>query len=140
MIVYYPIPVVSAPRQVRRDRWKPSPHVLKYRAFRDECALRRVRVPEAGGHVLFLLEVPRSLSKREREARLYQGHRQKPDNDNLQKALLDAVHRGGDDAGVWDLRTSKVWAPVPGFIVSDRPIDLHPLAVRQLLRPIVGST
>ncbi|MGU0055537.1 RusA family crossover junction endodeoxyribonuclease [Enterobacter hormaechei] len=34
-------------------------------------------------------------------------HQQKPDKDNLEKALLDAIF--DDDSRVWDGRVTKVW-------------------------------
>lgn len=34
-------------------------------------------------------------------------HQQKPDKDNLEKALLDAIF--DDDSRIWDGRVSKVW-------------------------------
>lgn len=137
MIRFYPIAPVPAPRQGRADRWKPSPHVLRYRAYRDEVALRRVTVPDAGAHLVFLIEVPRSCSRAERAARLYQPHRQRPDTDNLQKALIDAVYRDRDDSHVWDIRTSKVWSPVAGVLVADHAIDLRPESLVRLLAPVV---
>ena len=140
MIRFHPIPPTPAPRQVQRDRWKPSPGVLRYRAFRDEVALRRVTIPDAGAHVLFLFAVPRSVSKKERAARLYHPHQQKPDKDNLEKALMDAVYRGEDDSRVWDSRVSKVWAPVAGIVIADHMLDVSPDALRVLLAPLAGST
>ena len=35
-------------------------------------------------------------------------HQQKPDFDNLIKALSDAIHK--EDSGIWDCRVTKVWA------------------------------
>lgn len=34
-------------------------------------------------------------------------HQKKPDKDNLEKALLDAIF--DDDSRIWDGRVSKVW-------------------------------
>lgn len=138
MIRFYPITPTPAPRQNRGDAWKPSAPVLRYRAFRDEVALRRVTVPDAGAHVLYLFAVPRSLSNRERTARLYGPHQQKPDKDNLEKGLIDAVYRDKDDARVWDLRGSKVWAPVAGIVIADHMLDVSPDALRVLLGPLAG--
>lgn len=58
--------------------------------------------------------VPPSLSKKEKAARLAaRYHTQKPDTDNLAKALLDAIVSAGliaDDRQVFRLSISKEWA------------------------------
>jgi Holliday junction resolvase RusA-like endonuclease len=43
-------------------------------------------------------------------------HQQKPDKDNLEKSILDAVF--DDDSKVWDGRVSKLWG-VDGKIVVE---------------------
>lgn len=80
---------------------------MKYRAFKDECRLHRVSVPECGSHVTFVLPMPKAWSKRKRAEMESQAHQQTPDVDNLTKALLDAIYT--DDKAVWDIRTTKVW-------------------------------
>lgn len=124
-MILYPIVPVSAPRQGRRDSWKPSPHVLRYRAFRDLVAAYKVEIPDAGAHLIFLLPMPASWSKKKRAAQLLEPHLQKPDADNLAKALIDAVYRDRDDSHVWDYRATKLWAPVGGVIVSRRSIGVE---------------
>lgn len=118
----YDVEPVSAPRQVRSDRWDPSPHVLRYRAFRDEIALRRVMLP-LHAHVVFVLPMPRSWSIRKKALHRGAGHFQKPDTDNCLKALVDAVYRGVDDSHVWDVRATKVWGDAGAIYVRaiERP-------------------
>jgi len=106
--VKYPITPCPAPRQVRSDAWNPSPSVQRYRAFRDECRLRRVQVPESGVHITFRMPMPASWSKRKAAELDGQPHQQKPDVDNLVKALLDSVY--GDDCAVWQISAEKRWA------------------------------
>ncbi len=112
----YPIIPVPKPRMTRADKWKQRPAVLKYRAFCDEVRLRGVQVPEAGAHIVFVLPMPGSWSKRKRAEMDGQPHRQKPDVDNLAKAVLDALYQ--DDSGVWDLRVSKRWGEVGSIRVG----------------------
>ncbi len=50
---------------------------------------------------------PRSWSAKKKAAHLGQPHRQKPDLDNLIKALLDAAL--DDDSGVHEMTARKVW-------------------------------
>jgi Holliday junction resolvase RusA-like endonuclease len=112
----YQITPLGKPRMTQRDRWKQRPAVLRYRAFCDAVRASGVELPEAGAHVTFVLPMPRSWSKRKRAEMDGQPHRQKPDVDNLTKALLDAVLK--DDAAVWDIRASKRWGQVGQIIVE----------------------
>lgn len=113
----YDITPVPAPRQVRSDGWKPRPSVQRYRAFRDEVRLRRVEVPQQGARVTFILPMPSSWTKYQRSKQDGQPHRQKPDIDNLLKALLDSVY--GDDCGVSDIAARKVWGREGAIIVEE---------------------
>ena len=114
--IYLPVTPCPKPRMTQRDRWKTRPAVVRYRQFCD--AVRDtwpvgVTYPEAGAHVTFWLPMPRSWSKRKRDTMRGQPHQQKPDRDNLEKALMDAMCE--DDAHVWDGRTTKRWADT-GYI------------------------
>lgn len=121
---------VSAPRQVRRDKWAPSDHVKRYRGYCDELNLRGFKLPEPFHHLVFVLPVPASWSSKKQRAHLGMPHQQRPDRDNLEKAVLDAVY--GEDCGVWDGRTTKVWG-VRGLVLASAypigitcPFDLEP--------------
>lgn len=67
----------------------------------------------------FAFPVPPSCSKKEREDRLAQGwHTQKPDRDNLAKALMDALNHVGiwdDDSQVCTGNVEKRWSET-GYI------------------------
>ena len=104
----YDICPVPKPRQTQADKWQKRPAVLRYRAFADECRLKKVVVPPTGAWVLFSMPVPKRIAEADKQARLGQPHRQRPDIDNLLKALLDALYH--DDSGVSDIRATKVWA------------------------------
>jgi Holliday junction resolvase RusA-like endonuclease len=102
----YRITPVPQPRMVRSDKWAKRPRVLRYFAFRDECKLKRVELPE-NYHVVFVMPMPKSWSAKKCEQMNGLPHRNKPDKDNLEKALLDAIYR--DDSQVWDGRVTKIW-------------------------------
>ena len=134
-MAYYPITPVPAPRQVRSDAWSPRPGVVRYRAFRDECRLRNLKVPESGASLVFLLPMPKSWSKKKKARMCWQPHQQKPDVDNLEKALLDSVY--GEDCGVWHIgMAAKLWAPTGGIVVvSDNASEQSAKeSVQQILR------
>lgn len=124
MIRVYPILPISAPRQVARDKFKPSNHVLRYRAFRDEVRIRHVQLPRPFHHVIFILPVPNSWSTKQKQAMEGMPHEAKPDRDNLEKALLDSVY--GEDQHVWDGRTTKLWGQRGMIIVSREQIPIVP--------------
>lgn len=44
-------------------------------------------------------------------------HQQKPDKDNLEKALMDAIY--ADDAHIWDSRVTKRWGEAGQIIIVE---------------------
>lgn len=119
-IKLYPVVPVPKPRQTQSDRWKKRPVVMRYRAFCDDLRARNCTLPESGSHVTFHMPMPASWSKKKRAEMLGQPHQQKPDVDNLTKAVLDAVLK--DDSGVWDIRTTKRWSDI-GCIEIRNPAE-----------------
>lgn len=116
MIGYYITPV-AAPRMTRRDKFAPSKAAQKYFAFRNECRLKRLTIPESGAHVTFVIPVPKSWSAKKKAAHINQPHRSTPDADNLLKAVLDAIY--DDDRAVWDIRVTKRWGVIGQIIVDE---------------------
>lgn len=105
----YPIKPVPKPRMTRGDKYPPfRDPVQRYWDFKDECTLRKVEVPEANAHITFHIPMPPSWSKKKRAEMEGKPHKSRPDKDNLEKALLDAVHE--EDSHVWDSRVTKRWA------------------------------
>ena len=91
----------------QRDRWCKRPATLKYWEYKELVRKSGVRIPDCGAHITFVLPMPKSWSKKKRESMEWQPHQQKPDKDNLEKGLLDAVF--DEDCRVWDSRVSKIW-------------------------------
>ena len=110
---------VPKPRQTQADKWKKRPAVMRYRAFADEARLKIKTLPAQPIHVVFVLPMPPSWSVRKRVLHNYQPHLQKPDVDNLAKALFDALLPDGDEK-LYDVRISKLWGRKPEIWV--RPI------------------
>lgn len=82
---------------------------MRYRAFADECRLRMAGLQLEGAHITFHLPMPASWPKYKRAELDGQLHRQKPDLDNLLKALMDALY--GDDSHIARLSgLEKRWA------------------------------
>lgn len=104
----YPILPTPAPRMTRADAWKKRDCVLRYRKFRDEVRYAGIEIPEEGADIMFEIPMPASWSITKRNK--YEGtpHQQKPDLDNLIKALFDAVFE--NDCRVFNFSASKYWA------------------------------
>ena len=109
-----------APRQTRRDAWKPSPAVVRYREWKDKM---KAMCAEAGWklgdelNVEFHFAMPPSWTDKKRRSLLGKPHQQKPDTDNCCKALMDL--QGADDGHVHTLHAVKLWAE-EGTIVIRR--------------------
>lgn len=104
----YPVTPVAKPRMTQRDRWAKRPVVMRYWKYCDNVRELGCHVPEHGGHITFNVPMPKSWSKKKRQAMLGKPHQQRPDIDNFEKGLLDALYE--DDSCVWDIRSTKRWA------------------------------
>ncbi|PHM24078.1 RusA family crossover junction endodeoxyribonuclease [Xenorhabdus ehlersii] len=113
----YDILPVPKPRMTQADRWRKRKPVLNYYAFKDEIRLNSITLPESHYHITFVIPMPPSWSKKKRTAMNGKPHQQKPDKDNLEKALLDAVF--DDDSRVWDGRVTKVWGEKGQIIIRE---------------------
>ena len=114
----YQITPLGKPRMTRADKWKKRPAVLRYRDFCDQCRAAGLTVPESGASVFFVLPMPKSWSKKKKLEMMGRPHQQKPDVDNMLKALLDAVYK--DDSSVWEITVTKLWG-AEGKIVIKEP-------------------
>ena len=112
----YDIVPVPKPRMTKSDQWKKRPATSRYWAFKDEVQLKGISVLEMGTHITFVMPMPKSWSKKKKAEFLGEPHQQKPDVDNLTKALLDAIY--DDDAHIWDIRTTKIWGEVGRIIIE----------------------
>lgn len=114
-IKIYNITPVAKCRMTQRDRWAKRPVVLRYFAYRDEIKAKGVELPECNYHVIFVLPMPIRWSKKKQVEFIGKPHQQRPDKDNLEKGLLDAVYK--EDATIWDGRVSKIWGKTGSIIV-----------------------
>lgn len=110
---------IGAPRMTRADAWKQRPVVIRYHIFRDEVfiLMAKTKIKEAEKIAVdFYIPMAKSWSKKKKEIMCNTPHKLKPDIDNLVKALLDAIHREGDDCRVWDIHARKFWTNEDGRI------------------------
>ena len=119
MIVY--VTPVGKPRQTQSDRWKQRPAVMRYRAFADELRLKyREDLPDSVS-LVFFIPIPASWSKKKKAAMLGKPHQQKPDCDNLAKAVLDALKK--EDQTVWRCHIEKYWAETGAIAITPYETD-----------------
>ncbi|MFG6090746.1 RusA family crossover junction endodeoxyribonuclease [Enterobacter soli] len=113
----YEITPIGKPRMTQRDRWHKRPATAAYWAFKEQVRLLGISLPESGYHVTFVIPMPKSWSQKKRAQLNGQAHQNKPDKDNLEKALLDAIF--DDDSRVWDGRVTKVWGEKGQIIIGE---------------------
>lgn len=109
----------------QRDRWAKRPAVLRYFSFCDEVRAKGVKLPTDGYHLILLVPMPKSWSKKKKAELLGTPHIQRPDKDNLEKAVLDAIL--DEDCEIWDGRVTKLWAETGQIIVKHTPCDYSAL-------------
>lgn len=101
---------MGKPRMTQQDKWKKRPPVIRYHAFRDEVR-RQMRMIEIGdpSDVSWkaYLPIPKSWSKKKKEEMKGRPHRQRPDRDNIDKAILDSLFE--EDCRVSGGRLDKYW-------------------------------
>ncbi len=100
---------IPKPRMTQRDKWGKRMVVMRYRLFCDELRLKAGSfcLPDMGWHVVFIMPMPQSWSKKKRASMRGQWHQQKPDLDNLVKALCDAFRK--DDSTICHFSAAKLW-------------------------------
>lgn len=119
-MIELPITPVPKPRMTRADRWKQRECVIRYWEFKDNIQSEfhdnnyTFPVP---AHVIFLMPIPQSWSQKKQQKMLGQPHLQRPDKDNLEKAILDALFE--EDSHVWDGRVSKFWSRTGKILIKE---------------------
>lgn len=111
--MFIKITPVPKPRMVHSDRWKKRPAVERYYAFCDELRLKYPAPLPNEVRLIFYLAMPPSWSKQKKAYFRGAPHQQRPDIDNLTKAVMDALCP--EDARIYNLHATKWWAEKPGI-------------------------
>ena len=102
---------MGAPRMTQSDKWKKRPVVMRYRAFKDSIRLHVGKVPDPGQVIalswIAYFSPPASWSKKKRKEAIGTLCRAKPDRDNVDKAVLDALF--SEDSGIAQGSIEKRW-------------------------------
>ena len=87
---------VGKPRMTRSDKWNKRPPVVKYHSFKDEFILNarlagfKADLIPTGLDVVAFIGMPDSWSRKKKAALAGEPHMQKPDADNILKAVADS--------------------------------------------------
>jgi len=109
---------VPKPRTTQRDRWAKRPVVVRYYDFADELRLKYKQELPASLDLVFAMPMPKSWSKKKRAEMYLKPHQQKPDIDNLIKAVLDALCE--DDSHIFRVSAVKFWDEEGGIIIDEK--------------------
>jgi Holliday junction resolvase RusA-like endonuclease len=125
---FWKVKPVPEPRMSRSDKWKERPCVMRYFAFRDEIRLLLNGTPEIQEAIEtgrcysltvdFCLPMPDSWSKKKKANFDGKFHHQKPDIDNLMKALMDSLFGLLSDEEVSEIHARKFWASEGSITIS----------------------
>lgn len=101
---------VPKPRMTRSDTWKHRPIVDRYFRFKDAlvalCQLKNFKLGDKY-KVEFLIKMPETWSDKKRQQLDGKPHKQKPDLDNLLKALNDCLRK--EDQSIHYIEANKIW-------------------------------
>jgi len=107
------------PRMVKSDKWKQRPAVLNYWRFKQELNLKAPNLKEEIGNrltVVFGMPIPKSWSKKKKAELESRPHQQKPDIDNLCKAILDCAMI--EDSHIYQIKAIKIWSSIPFISIT----------------------
>lgn len=119
--IFFDVEPIGKPRMTQRDKWMKRPAVMRYRAFCDELRLKfKEKIKNQNFteiSIVFYIKPPKSWSRKKVEQNLGKPHKQKPDIDNMLKAVLDALLVDGDEM-VWKVCAFKLWSEKSGMSIS----------------------
>jgi len=112
LLISFPVDAMGKPRMTQQDRWKKRPATDRYWELKSRLKSiaegAKFELPACNYHMVFYLPMADSWPKSKKEEMVGRPHQQKPDKDNLEKAVLDCLCK--EDSYVWDGRVTKLWA------------------------------
>jgi Holliday junction resolvase RusA-like endonuclease len=111
---------VPKPRMVRSDKYKKRPVVESYWAYKDELTLKaNLKKIKLGAivDVIFIIPMPKSWSQKKRQEMNGKPHQERPDGDNLLKALQDCLCK--EDNFIWKVSYEKRWGIIGKIIFKN---------------------
>lgn len=99
---------MGKPRILRGEQSKTA---AKWRSWKQaiQLLMGKCEIPTQNFHLVFYLPMPKSWSKIKKAKLVNCPHQQKPDLDNLVKAVFDALYPDSD-CQFWHFEATKLWA------------------------------
>ncbi len=110
LIIQANVTPIGKPRMTQRDRWAKRKCVLKYFDFKDKIKEEtKDKLPEEIDNLSWIafFPMPKSWSKKKKLEYAGKPHRQRPDRDNIDKAILDALFE--EDSVIYRGTIEKRW-------------------------------
>lgn len=102
-----PMEVVGKPRQTQRDKWKKRDIVMRYRQWADELRLRAPKDLPTRPRILKIhatIPMPKTWTLAKKKEKLASLHDEKPDADNIAKAVCDVLFTEDKTIGALEVR------------------------------------
>lgn len=113
----FDIEPIGKPRMTQRDKFVKRKCTTEYWNFKDYlnkdgfCLSNKFSI-------LFCLPFPKTYSKKKCKELFLKPHQQKPDIDNMLKAVIDSLK--DDDKSICDIKARKVWSYKPAIFIINR--------------------
>ena len=109
---------MGKPRMTRQDKWKQRRCVMKYREFKDKARSLGLDKELEGNALIckYIIEMPKSWSKKKKEKFNGKLHENKPDVDNCDKGMMDILK---EDSHISLSCSCKVWCKKGMIIMYD---------------------
>ena len=108
MVVTFDITPIGYKRMTRFSKFNPEMQAYyAYKGMVGALAVSKRFVLPDRFHVTFVLPMPPSWSKGKQSLMNGRPHQQKPDADNLLKALCDSLKT--EDKTIWEVSVRKLW-------------------------------
>ncbi len=119
--IYIDLSPVPKPRMTQSDKWKKRGATTRYWNYKDAliwlCKMNDYQIGEAIS-IDFIVEMPKSWSKKKRQEFNGKPHQSKPDLDNFIKAFKDALCK--DDSHIYYYgRMRKMWGEKGAIIIYE---------------------
>jgi Holliday junction resolvase RusA-like endonuclease len=106
---------IAKPRMTNRDKWKKRQCVRKYFNYKNFLKANLITIQNSSNHIIFVIEMPRTWSMKQKIRMEGIPHQNRPDCDNLLKGFLDSVVK--EDKLIWDIKISKIWGRFGKIII-----------------------
>lgn len=122
-LIVFNVNPMGKPRMTQRDKWlsPPRKNVAHYWKYKETLIFEAKKynfvMPESDYHIIAIVQMPHSWGSKKQNLMDGTPHQQKPDKDNIEKGILDALLK--DDSKVWDGRISKKWGRSGKIVVYE---------------------